>query len=86
MAFEDYGGAANTISDIAPQLPSVQHIVVRQANENVVTYWSANGINPNGSVPELTKLPNLICERAAIRKWGSNIGMIDLCISDAAIQ
>ena len=42
MAFEDYEIVRSTIADIAPQLPSVRHIVVRQSDDTVVAYWNTS--------------------------------------------
>ena len=87
MAFEDFDIVRSTIGDIAPQLPSAQHIVVRQADERIVVYWNASRqIDPSNTVPKLDSLPDLICERSNINGSDAQIGFVDLCISNTAIQ
>ena len=87
MAFEDFEIVRSTIADIAPQLPSVQHIVVRRSDDTVVAYWNTNKrLDSIDNVPQLNTLPNLICERSAISDNDAQIGFIDLCISNTAIQ
>lgn len=88
MAFEDFDLVRSTIGDIAPQLPSLRYLVIKQNDGTLVAYWNhIDQLETNATkIPDLYTLPNVICERSEVSDNNVAIGHVDLCISNGVIK